>query len=84
MKSIDPIQPILAQTTERRLGTNTHQRREKNLEKSLRSLVKPALMETRFVEKQEFTTLSDSFKQIFGKDLIDKKLVLPVSGYGGH
>ena len=47
-------------------------------------LIKPALMEKRFVEHDNFAQLSNSFKQIFGNDASDRKLVVPVSGYGGH
>lgn len=33
---------------------------------------------------EDFMRLSDGFKRIFSNDKKDKKLVLPISGYGGH
>lgn len=41
-------------------------------------------MERKAVDKEAFTNLSDRFKEIFGNDVVDRSLVLPVSGYGGH
>lgn len=33
---------------------------------------------------EDFMRLSDGFKRVFSNDKKDKKLVLPISGYGGH
>ena len=46
--------------------------------------IKPKLLETRIAESNEFFRLSDGFKQIFANDKKDKKIVIPVCGYGGH
>jgi hypothetical protein len=42
-------------------------------------------MEKKVVDKPEFDHISDKFKSVFGNDEKDRrKLVIPVSGYGGH
>lgn len=72
-------------TTEKRLA-NSYQR-VKTLSKNvdaISEMIKPALMEKRFIENDNFAQLSNSFKQIFGNDAVDRKMVVPVSGYGGH
>jgi len=28
--------------------------------------------------------LSDGFKKVFAKDKADEKMIIPISGYGGH
>lgn len=46
--------------------------------------VKPRLLESSLSQRKEFHMLSDGFKQIFAQDQDDEKIVLPISGYGGH
>lgn len=46
--------------------------------------VKPRILESKVSEKPDFYNLSDGFKRIFADDKKDKKLVVPVVGYGGH
>lgn len=46
--------------------------------------IKPALLESRVSEKQDFFNLSDGFKKCFGSEKVDRKMVIPVCGYGGH
>lgn len=47
-------------------------------------MIKPALIEKKVADNSKFSNLSDDFKRIFGNDAVDHKLVIPVSGYGGH
>jgi len=46
--------------------------------------VKPRLLETRIVDDDRFVNISDKFKRVFSGDREDQRLVLPISGYGGH
>lgn len=46
--------------------------------------VKPKMLETNVVHKDEFYTLSEGFKKVFVNDKEDQKMVIPVVGYGGH
>lgn len=46
--------------------------------------IKPRIIESRISENKDFYNLSDGFKRIFANDKKDKKLVIPVVGYGGH
>ena len=48
------------------------------------SEVKPAILESRISQNEDFFNLSDGFKRIFSNDRKDKKMVLPIAGYGGH
>lgn len=47
-------------------------------------LLKPSLVEKKVIDRNEFAGLSDKFKEIFGNDKADRKMILPISGYGGH
>jgi hypothetical protein len=46
--------------------------------------VKPRLLESRVTEDGNFMKLSDGFRRVFANEKEDKKLVLPIAGYGGH
>lgn len=47
--------------------------------------VKPKLLETKLRSNSDFFNISDGFKKVFAaSDRKDMKLVLPISGYGGH
>ena len=46
--------------------------------------IKPRIIESKVSEKTDFYNLSDGFKRVFAEDKKDKKLVIPVVGYGGH
>jgi len=46
--------------------------------------VKPRLLESRVTEDGNFMKLSDGFRHIFAKEKEDKKMILPIAGYGGH
>ena len=46
--------------------------------------IKPRIIESRVSNKTDFYNLSDGFKKIFANDKKDKKLIIPVVGYGGH
>ena len=46
--------------------------------------VKPRILESKVAENREFYNLSDGFKRIFADDKKDRKIVVPVVGYGGH
>ena len=46
--------------------------------------VQPYLLESKLSQKTDFLNLSDGFKKIFMKEKKDKKMVLPIAGYGGH
>lgn len=46
--------------------------------------IKPRIIESKVSEKEDFYNLSDGFKRIFADDKKDRKLVIPVVGYGGH
>lgn len=46
--------------------------------------VKPRLLESRVTEDNNFMKLSDGFRHIFAKEKDDKKIILPIAGYGGH
>ena len=47
-------------------------------------VIKPRLLETRITEDENFMKLSDGFKRLFSGDREDTRIVLPISGYGGH
>ena len=53
-------------------------------ERYARTMVKPKIIESRISEKEDFCNLSDGFKRIFGNDKKDRKIIIPVVGYGGH
>lgn len=46
--------------------------------------IKPRIIESKVSEKTDFYNLSDGFKHVFADDKKDRKLVIPVVGYGGH
>ena len=46
--------------------------------------VKPRVLESRISQNSEFFNLSDGFKNIFSNDRKDKKMIIPIAGYGGH
>ena len=46
--------------------------------------VKPKILESKVSTQTQFFGLSDGFKRVFAKDKNDQKLVIPISGYGGH
>ena len=46
--------------------------------------VKPRILESKISENSDFYNLSDGFKRIFADDKKDRKLIVPVVGYGGH
>jgi len=46
--------------------------------------VKPKILESKISQREDFFNLSDGFKKIFAKDKDDVKMVIPISGYGGH
>ena len=46
--------------------------------------VKPRILESKVSEHEDFYRLSDGFKRIFADDRKDKKIIVPVVGYGGH
>ena len=46
--------------------------------------VKPRVLESRISQNKDFFDLSDGFKRIFSNDKKDKKMVIPIAGYGGH
>jgi hypothetical protein len=58
---------------------------EKKLGASITNFnVKPKILESKVSTKTDFFNLSDGFKKIFAADKQDQKLILPISGYGGH
>lgn len=48
------------------------------------SSIKPRLIESKISENTDFYNLSNGFKRIFADDKKDRKLIIPVVGYGGH
>lgn len=46
--------------------------------------VKPRLLETKITEDENFMKVTDGFKRLFSNDREDKRIVIPISGYGGH
>ncbi len=46
--------------------------------------VRPRLIEQGLHDNPTFLGLSDGFKRLFSADRSDRKMVIPVSGYGGH
>ena len=46
--------------------------------------VKPRLIESGVHESPAFSKLSEGFKRLFSADGRDRKMVIPISGYGGH
>ena len=46
--------------------------------------IKPRIIESKISDSKDFYNLSDGFKRIFANDKKDKKLIIPVVGYGGH
>lgn len=47
--------------------------------------VKPKLLESKLRSNSDFFNISDGFKKVFAaSDRKDQKLILPISGYGGH
>jgi len=46
--------------------------------------IKPKIIESKIADSIDFYNLSNGFKRVFADDQKDKKLVIPVVGYGGH
>ena len=46
--------------------------------------VKPRLLESKITEDENFMRITDGFRRVFSNDREDQRLVLPISGYGGH
>ena len=46
--------------------------------------MKPCLLESGVADNPAFQKLSDGFKRIFSADKRDRKMVIPIKGYGGH
>jgi hypothetical protein len=47
--------------------------------------VKPKLLESKLRSNTDFFNISDGFKRVFAAgDRNDQKLIIPISGYGGH
>jgi hypothetical protein len=47
--------------------------------------VKPKLLESKIRSNSNFFNISDGFKKVFAaQDKADQKLIIPISGYGGH
>lgn len=46
--------------------------------------VKPRVLESRISQNEDFFNLSDGFKRIFSNDRKDRKMIIPIAGYGGH
>lgn len=63
-------------------GQNTALSRQSNDFTTAR--VKPVLFEKSTAKAKDYFGLSDGFKKMFSKDKKDQKMILPISGYGGH
>ena len=74
------IKPTNQRTSVRQPRTRTMRGFAQNTDPEL----KPAILETRISQNENFMTLSDGFKRLFSNDKKDKKMVLPIAGYGGH
>jgi len=46
--------------------------------------IKPRVLESRISQNEDFFNLSDGFKRIFSNDRRDRKMIIPIAGYGGH
>jgi hypothetical protein len=46
--------------------------------------IKPKLLESKVSDNEKFFQLSDGFKKIFANDKVDQRMIIPISGYGGH
>jgi len=46
--------------------------------------VKPRLIEQGVQDSPAYAKLSEGFKRLFSADGRDRKMVIPISGYGGH
>ena len=46
--------------------------------------IQPRVLESKVSENDDFYRLSDGFKRIFADDKQDRKIIVPVVGYGGH
>jgi hypothetical protein len=46
--------------------------------------VKPRLIEQGVQDSPAYARLSEGFKRLFSADGRDRKMVIPISGYGGH
>lgn len=46
--------------------------------------IKPKILESRFSQNADFLKMSDGFQRIFSDDKKDKKMIIPIAGYGGH
>lgn len=51
---------------------------------AMTTTVKPRVLESKVSENKDFYNLSDGFKKIFADDKKDRKLVVPICGFGGH
>lgn len=67
-------------------STNTeHQNVEKQLNSGFTGIdVKPKILESKISAREDFASLSNGFKRVFAEDKSDMKMVMPISGYGGH
>jgi hypothetical protein len=55
-----------------------------DLSKSIINDIKPKLLESDVTQNEKFFRLSSGFKQIFASDKEDRKMAMPIVGYGGH
>ena len=46
--------------------------------------VNARILESKVSSQKDFFALSDGFKKVFSSDLSDQKMVIPISGFGGH
>lgn len=58
------------------MGTHTNSKMDTTL--------RPILIESRLANHEEFFNLTNGFQQVLTEDKKDRKMVLPVCGYGGH
>ena len=70
------------------LFKNNHSRKERPFSATVQSFdfkhVKPRLIEQGIHDTPTFAKLGEGFKRLFSADGRDRKMVIPISGYGGH
>lgn len=84
-RQYDPFEPLKTQTPD----SNVFKFHKRGMsmdqgQQFAKTMVKPKIIESRISEKDDFCNLSDGFKRIFGNDKKDRKIIIPVVGYGGH
>ena len=90
--NISSLSTAKSSATGTRRGSSTdlfqQQKKERPFSATVQSFdfkhVKPRLIEQGVQDSPAYARLSEGFKRLFSADGRDRKMVIPISGYGGH